>query len=173
MSSLNPSSKEVCNFFFSLKENYDYLCECGKVCKRSGTSWQNLMTHIRESHPNYIEQMKLALDSSKAPLFSLVDSKSSNLWGWLKFIVGKGVPFNWCEDEVVRDFSKLKPISVETLQKYMELLTKEIETEIEKILPDRFGLIVDEWSEGSEHFFAIFARYEMSQFASGICSSST
>jgi hypothetical protein len=84
-----------------------------------------------------------------------VDSKSKNIWGCLKFIIGKGVAFNWCEDKIVRDFSKLKPISVETLQKYMDLLTEEIENKIREMLPEKFGVIID----GSEHFFAIFACF--------------
>ena len=82
-----------------------------------------------------------------------------NIWGWIKFIVGKGVAFNWCEDEVVQDFSKLQPISVDTLQKYMGLLTEEIEKEIQEILPEQFGLLLDGWTEGREHFVAIFACF--------------
>jgi hypothetical protein len=77
-----------------------------------------------------------------------VDSKSKNIWGWLKFIVGKGVVFNWCENKIVRDFSKLKPISVETLQKYMGLLTEKLENKIREMLPEHFGIIIDGWSEG-------------------------
>ena len=74
--------------------------------------------------------MKFVKSSSQRSLIQFVDTKSKNIWGWIKFIVGKGVAFNWCEDEVVRDFSKLQPISVDTLQKYMGLLTEEIEKEI-------------------------------------------
>ena len=64
------------------------------------------------SHPDYMEQIRLSKHSVRGSLTQFVDSKSKNIWGWLKFIVGKGVAFNWCEDEIVRDFSKLKPISV-------------------------------------------------------------
>ena len=41
----------------------------------------------------------------------------------------------------------------------MGLLTKEIESKIIEILPNKCCIMVDGWSEGSEHFFAIFACF--------------
>ena len=34
----------------------------------------------------------------------------------------------------------------------MGLLTEEIENKIREMLPEKFGVIIDGWSEGSEHF---------------------
>lgn len=133
MSSFASTTREICNFYFSIKDKSiqnEFICKCGRVRKKSKSSWQNLMTHIRELHPDYIEQMVLVKSSSNSSMVRFVDSKSKNIWGWLKFIVGKGVAFNWCEDPVMRDFSNLKLVSVETLQKYMELLANKIERKI-------------------------------------------
>jgi hypothetical protein len=168
MPSFKPSNKgrhqDVCGFFFKLNDKAnspnEYKCTvCGTQRKRFGSSWENLMSHIRESHKNYIELMKFQKDNSQGSLYRYVDSKTKNIWGWMKFIVKRGVPFSWCEDKIVREFSKLDPISVETLMKYMHLLTQEVENLIRETLPKQFGLIIDGWSEGSEHFFAIFACF--------------
>jgi hypothetical protein len=38
-------------------------------------------------------------------------------------------------------------------------LTEEIEKEIQEILPEQFGLILDGWTEVREHYVAIFACF--------------
>jgi hypothetical protein len=81
------------------------------------------------------------------------------IWGWLKFVIGQGLPLNWCENESVREFSKLKSISVETLMKYMALLTEQVELEVARLLPNNFGITLDGWSEGSQHFFCFICMY--------------
>ena len=52
------------------------------------------MSHIRESHKDYIELMKLQKDNSQGSIYQYVDSKTKNIWGWMKFIVKRGVPVN-------------------------------------------------------------------------------
>ena len=98
MAAFKPSIKDVCSFFFSLKDvstsKNENACECGNVRKKSGSSWRNLITHIKESHPDYIEEMKFVKSSSQRSLIQFVDTKSKNIWGWIKVIVGKGVAFN-------------------------------------------------------------------------------
>ena len=69
------------------------------------------------------------------------------------------MPFSCCEDTEFRDFSRFEGPSIKTLMKYMGLLTKEIENIIIGILPDKIRLMLDGWSEGSEHFFAIFVCF--------------
>ena len=41
----------------------------------------------------------------------------------------------------------------------MDALTKEVKHIISNILPDKFGLMIDGWSEGKQHFFATFACF--------------
>ena len=72
-------------------------------------------------------------------------------------MIGKGVGFNWCECDWVRGFTAVEPITTKILKKYMGLLTKEIERMITNMLPDKFGIMVDGWSEGHKDFFTIFA----------------
>jgi hypothetical protein len=61
------------------------------------------------------------------------------------------------EKELTRKYTKLKPISVETFMKYMALLTKAVELEIAKSLPELFCVSFDGWTlEGqSTHFLGM------------------
>ena len=64
--------------------------------------------------------------------------------------------FNFVEDPYVLKNTKLKPICIETLMKYLERLGKAVERKLRVLIPDRFGLVFDGWSMGSEHYIAIF-----------------
>ena len=55
----------------------------------------------------------------------------------------------------------MEPICVETLRKAMNGTTKAVEKKISEAMPDKFGLILDGWTHGSEHFLAVFAVYEV------------
>ena len=56
-------------------------------------------------------------------------------------------PFNFVEDEYVVKNTRLKPICVETLVKYLERLGKAVERKLRELIPDRFGLVFDGWSK--------------------------
>lgn len=134
-----PTNKEVCAFYFSqTEEPNEYICKCGNRRKKAGSSYQNLMQHILKDHKEYLEIIK-----TQKTILPFVDSKSQNVWTWLKFIILKGSPFVWCDDENVRHFTKAKSITVNTFKKYMCSLTKIVEMEISKLLPEKFGLMID------------------------------
>ncbi|KAG3113035.1 hypothetical protein PI125_g7684 [Phytophthora idaei] len=42
----------------------------------------------------------------------------------------------------------------------MEALTKAVETTIGEEMPDDFGLIIDGWTHGTEHYLAVYGCYE-------------
>ncbi|ETP04273.1 hypothetical protein F441_18905 [Phytophthora nicotianae CJ01A1] len=48
----------------------------------------------------------------------------------------------------------------ETLLEDMEGLTKAAEEHVGNEMPDKFGLILDGWTHESEHYLAVFSRYE-------------
>lgn len=164
--SFKPSNKDIVNFFFSqgdVDENNSrsqvHVCICGAKRKKSGSSYQNLLSHVKSHHPGYRKEIFDSRGLIIPPSSNIVDMKANNIWKWMRFIVGKGTPFSWVEDEVVCSFSSAKSISVETLLRHMELVTRCIEREVTRELPDRFGLILDGWSQGSLHFIAIIACF--------------
>ena len=88
-------------------------------------------------------------------------SKTLNVFSWLDWINTDGLSFNFVEKPLTREYSKLEPISVDTLMKYMKELTHELEAKISSILPEKFALVFDGWSlDGSStHYMAVFATF--------------
>ncbi|RHZ03146.1 hypothetical protein DYB35_013674 [Aphanomyces astaci] len=55
--------------------------------------------------------------------------------------------------------SRLTPICVKTLKSAMDKVTRNVEAKIAAELPDVFGLCIDGRTDGSKHFYTIFATY--------------
>ena len=91
-----------------------------------------MLNHINTQHPEATcskEKMR---------------TKSVSQYLWLDpNVVRRLRPFDFVEDPLIREYIKLDPISTETLQKYMSLLTKQVETKIAKLLPHKITLIFD------------------------------
>ncbi|ETP12765.1 hypothetical protein F441_11904, partial [Phytophthora nicotianae CJ01A1] len=62
--------------------------------------------------------------------------------------------------ESTRRYTKLPPVSTKTLRENMESLTKAVEVHVGNEMPDKFGLMLDGWTHGSEHYLAVFGCYE-------------
>ena len=67
--------------------------------------------------------------------------------------------FNFVNKEKTREYTKLEPISTNTLLKYAELLTTYVEEKISICIPPTFGIILDGWTHSDIHYLAIFAVY--------------
>lgn len=91
----------------------------------------------------------------------LVSKKQKTLFEWLDFIISTGLPFSMVENPKMRNVSKLDSISIKSLMKYMDVMTKSVEKEIRKILPKQFAVIFDGWSmDGTSiHYIAAFASF--------------
>ena len=46
-----------------------------------------------------------------------------------------------------------------SLKKYMELVTKEVEKRIQSALPEKLALAIDGWTKNATHFVGVFAIY--------------
>ena len=53
----------------------------------------------------------------------------------------------------------MEPISENTL-KFITLIAREVESEIPKMLPEKFGIIFDGWSHHGTHYVGVFGLYE-------------
>ena len=124
-----------------------------------GTGRTNLMNHLATTHPTY--QSIMAEKKDPSSLKQYFTPKSSNICGWLDWIITNGLPFSSVSDPLFRKYSNLESISVETYMKYMALLTISVEDEIRNLLPDVFSLIFDGWTlDGtSTHFIALYASF--------------
>ncbi|RAW40757.1 hypothetical protein PC110_g3044 [Phytophthora cactorum] len=84
-----------------------------------------------------------------------------NLFSWLEGMLKNNLPLSFCENEAARRYSNLDPICVKMLISGMATLTCAVKRIIGTELPDRFGLILDGWTHASEHYIAVYARYEV------------
>ena len=123
--------------------------------QKKGTGWSNLFSHIQSVHKDYQDIMKENIKS----VFT-VPSNVKNMYSWIELMVMKNIPLTWVDDELFRKASCYDPVSSNSLKKYMELLCRKMENELRTILPMKFGIIFDGWSEGSDHYIALFACYD-------------
>ncbi|ETP46968.1 hypothetical protein F442_06868, partial [Phytophthora nicotianae P10297] len=63
----------------------------------------------------------------------------------------------------------LPPVCRNTLRANMENVTKAVEKKIGDEMPDKFGLLLDWWSHGTEHYLGVFACYETPRVRSTLC----
>lgn len=159
------NKENICRHFFkaSTKEHHWDCKLCSdenghstKVLKqKKGTGWSNLFSHIQSAHKDYQNIMK---DNAKS-MFT-VPSKVINMHSWIELMVMKNFPLTLVDDELFRKATCYDTISSNSLKKYMDLLCRKVEDELRADLPKKFGIIFDGWSEGSDHFIALFACYD-------------
>ena len=162
-----------------------WKCTCGTVRKQNiKLGYANLMSHIKAKHPDYLEVFTLAQqgneqDSSissqdfsstssaisvtagrdqQMTLTYLFDTRSTNVFKWLEWIVLDEHELIFCEKNLTRCNSKLEPISVKTLKKYLFKVVDAVEKKItqEARMASAFALVFDGWSEASRHFIGLF-----------------
>ena len=120
------------------------------------------MNHLKSQHPEYDNHSQAPVSTFFQPGPSFTRT-GLNLYGWIDWICVDLLPFSFVEKELTRKYSKLTSISRNTLLKYMEKLTKQVEINIAKELPEKFSLIIDGWTCSSTHFVGLFASYSSVQ----------
>ena len=88
-----------------------------------------------------------------------MNPKTVQVYGWLDWVVTKGLPFTFCEDETNCQYSRLKPLSYKTFMKYLGKVSDLVKQRIAQNLPEVFGLCFDGWSDDSVHYIGLFAYY--------------
>ena len=141
--------KELCLKYFSVDDatKFTWKCQCGAVIiQKKNTGWTNLANHIKSQHgedPKSVPTGQATISFAKS---KRVTSKGSNIYCWLNWVCSSLKPFSFVDDVLTREYTKLEPISHNSLKKYMELVTKEVEKRIQSALPEklahRFNLAV-------------------------------
>jgi hypothetical protein len=90
-----------------------------------------------------------------------INKKTNTVFSWLEWIVMDQLPFSFIERDLTRKYTNLNTLSVDSLSKYLRLLNDQVEEMIAQSLPEKFGIIIDGWTEGSTHYIAIFADYSL------------
>ena len=116
------------------------------------------MEHIRTSHKNFREEVNSyfpALPFSQP----LPSDKTKRVYGLLDWVTSAGLPFNFCDRESTKKYSNLDSFYSRSLTEYVKKMVKKVECKVRESLPDKFGILIDGWSETSTstHYVGIFA----------------
>ena len=153
-------------FYTAVADKPDtWRCKCLIERKQTGTGYTNLVSHVERVHAQdlktFLSNKDLDGDSSVSDsLFH--NSKTVQVYGWVKLITGALLPFNIVENPIFIQAIKLKPIARKTVSKYITLLTRHVEGKIASRLPLKFALIFDGWSANQAHFVGVFATFPSS-----------
>ncbi|KUF78770.1 Pre-mRNA-splicing factor 38A [Phytophthora nicotianae] len=104
--------------------------------------------------------MEDASIAATGSLLPWVRQKASNRYAWLEWVISANLPLSFVEMESTRRYTKLPPVCRNTLRANMEGVTKAVEIKIGNEMPDKFGLLLDGWTHGTEHYLGVFACYE-------------
>ena len=123
---------------------YDVVCACEWAEKyQSKNGYTNLERHINRCHPNH-KTIFNGIDKTQTHLESfLYSSKTKTYFGWLHLGIARLYPFNFFESKVVRLYSKLDSMSVDTSMTVMDKLAFAVEKTITETLPEIFALVFD------------------------------
>lgn len=139
--------------------NFKFKCSCGTTRTQDlKKGLTNLISHIKNDHKDWEEVMNSKKKDQPQSLF--VNRKGSNVFNWIEWVIMDNHSFSFVEKPLTKKHSKLEPISVDTLMKYIKLVTEAVEKDVASQLPSKFGIIIDGWKEGTTHYIALFASYD-------------
>jgi hypothetical protein len=89
----------------------------------------------------------------------MMDTRSNNVFTWLEWKVMD--EHEKCEKTLTRCNTRLEPISVKTLKKYLFKVVDAVETKVtaRTRVAVSYALVFDGWSEASRHFIGVFIVY--------------
>ena len=176
-----PTAKQICQLFYqhSTDKSFEnvWKCRCGneRKCDVSKNGYNNLMSHIKSKHPNYLELYQAHIASSSAAsgklsssknifvqttLDSFIDSKS-DVYKWIDWIIMDELELSLCDKERTRSNASLADISSRTFKKYILSLSDAVEAKISEMASSAptFSILFDGWSQDSFHFIGIFVTW--------------
>ena len=154
-------------YFVTSEENKElHKCrECSRNIKQNvKKGYTNLVLHVTMQHKDeYVEKVRahigVAVAGAMDGFVRRSSEKAKNIFGWMEWIVEENLALNTCENRNFRKRTSLSIITTKTLKKYMKMMMRRIFRLIKSRAPPTFGIIIDGWSVGSNHFFAIFVTW--------------
>jgi hypothetical protein len=111
----SPSSKSICEFYFT--ELQKQLWQCKKCLKNKTKSggWTNLLSHLRTCVGGGYEATFLDHKKHASPItsgfFIWVSDCEKEMHQWINFVVMKNLSMSFVDCPHTRSICKLKPIS--------------------------------------------------------------
>jgi hypothetical protein len=180
---VKEANKEICATYFNdfkiiqipdkgaIKAHTVVTCACGDNLKWNGPcqGYTNMMAHIYKKHPNFSEEWEIFKEmrdngAHQATLQQyLICPKAQQYYDYLSLFVEHNLPHSLLDSESFKKILKLKSLSRTTFGKVLRNVASRVEVKIQEMLPECFGIMLDGWSYGSEHFIALFAIFGKDQ----------
>lgn len=80
---------------------------------------------------------------------------------WISYIVARNLPISITDCPHTRRLARWQPVSSKTVRKHIISLMAVVKGVIRHRLPDKFAIIFDGWTEGTDHYIGISASYNM------------
>lgn len=160
--------KDMYKCFFTAVEGVSHMHTCnacqGKTFRQIlANGYANLKDHLDRAHEGWKDTVKRYVNANASgPLDAFIIQPSQiakNMHSWISWVIDDNLPFTFVESKSTRANSAVSPTSVNTLKKYMRLLKNGILKAIRKSVPATFGLIIDGWTSGKYHYFAIYITW--------------
>ena len=158
-------SKVICNHYFLHSGGQTWQCKKCDNLKQKNGGWTNLTNHLKSCiGENYEAQFdhvkKTTADGGKLLAFFVgIGDKEREMFEWIEVLVEKNFPFTFVDCPFVRKLSKNKAVSSKTLRKYVFAVMSIVQEKIKQMLPSKFVIMFDGWTEGSEHYIGLTASY--------------
>lgn len=156
------SDRTLADKFFVEEGPTSYKCkECGKVLKKTGSSYCNVAVHFRSQHAKIIEEEEQKMKVGQATLqFEAFDQKTRDIFLFAQYIVLEGQPFNCVESAWIRKNTTIQStVSRHFISNVINELCEVCMLRVKEKLPKRFGIIFDGWSNDGYHYIATFAVF--------------
>lgn len=151
------ATRHQCKLCLEIAKNKKLDELVGIVVQDTKKGYSNIISHLNKHHPDYASQFpttganaasKRLTFSGKVSLLSNDFSycQTSKIYGWLDLIMTEGLPFNTVQKDTYRRFTDLERMSVASLKKYANALTREVEDLLAAAIPDKISLIFDGWT---------------------------
>ena len=135
---MDLQNKSVVDFFFTPLGDDMFKCTCNKRVKQPGKKgYTNLMSHLKNVHKDsWEDEYRKSKTKEQAVLpYPKVNKKAENIFRWLEWVILENREYSFVDKPLVRKNTKLEPICQKTLQKYIDLVSLEVEKKITSALP--------------------------------------
>ena len=107
-----------------------YKCTHNKRVKQPGKKgYTNLMSHLENVHKDsWEDEYRKSETKEQAVLpYPKVNKKAENIFRWLIWVILENREYSFVDEPLVRNNTKLEPICQKILQKYIDLVSLEVE----------------------------------------------
>lgn len=164
--------RDMVHYFFfkpsSKKRTEDQKWQCKKCeeLKIRNGGWTNLLNHIGscvggDYETQYDHVLASAGPGGMTDYFEVqLSPAETEMFGWIELLVVKNLPLSYVDCPLIRKNSKLGPKCSKTVQKYIFALVNVVRDKIKRKLPsEKFVIMFDGWTEGTDHYIGISASY--------------